>query len=198
VFFSSSPGVVIANTHSVGASLAVWLASGLLAWTGASSFAELGSSIPVNGGAQAYLQYSYGPLVSYLFAWTAISALKTGAHEHQSPLHLHLIVCDTGGSAVVGLIFAEYLNRLMWHITSESSSPDDIPQWAIKLTASLAVLFVSALCVATPTLGTRAAVIFTVVKVILLCYTRLLHVLNVLLSGSCAGMGFHILTLRVS
>ena len=75
---SSSPGVVVANTQSVGASLAVWVASGLLAWTGASSFAELGSSIPVNGGAQAYLQYSYGPLVSYLFAWTAISALKPG------------------------------------------------------------------------------------------------------------------------
>ncbi|OBZ75150.1 b(0,+)-type amino acid transporter 1 [Grifola frondosa] len=76
----SSPGVVVANTHSVGASLAVWLASGLLAWTGASSFAELGSSIPVNGGAQAYLQYAYGPLVSYLFAWTAISALKPGGN----------------------------------------------------------------------------------------------------------------------
>ena len=75
---SSSPGVVVANVQSVGASLAVWAASGLLAWTGASSFAELGSSIPVNGGAQAYLQYSYGPLVSYLFAWTAISALKPG------------------------------------------------------------------------------------------------------------------------
>ena len=73
----------------------MWLASGLLAWTGASSFAELGSSIPVNGGAQAYLQYSYGPLVSYLFAWTAISGLKPGtwqlrAHEqitHTSANH---------------------------------------------------------------------------------------------------------------
>lgn len=70
----------MANTKSVGASLAVWAASGVLAWTGASSFAELGSSIPVNGGAQAYLQYSYGPLVSYLFAWTAISALKPGLY----------------------------------------------------------------------------------------------------------------------
>jgi hypothetical protein len=73
----------------------VWLISGLLAWTGASSFAEvrdaacglielpsrhskLGSSIPVNGGAQAYLAYAYGPLTSYLFAWTAIIALKPG------------------------------------------------------------------------------------------------------------------------
>jgi len=42
---SSSPGVIVANTHSVGASLVVWLASGLLAWTGASSFAELGYMI---------------------------------------------------------------------------------------------------------------------------------------------------------
>lgn len=75
---SSSPGVVVANTNSVGASLTVWFASGLLAWTGASSFAELGSAIPQNGGAQAYLSYAYGPLVSYLFAWTAIIALKPG------------------------------------------------------------------------------------------------------------------------
>ncbi|GBE82155.1 hypothetical protein SCP_0405350 [Sparassis crispa] len=144
----SSPGVVVANTQSVGASLAVWLASGLLAWTGASSFAELGSSIPVNGGAQAYLQYSYGPLVSYLFAWTAISALKPG------------------GNAVISLIFAEYLNRLFWHSTSAEVSPDDIPQWAIKLTAVAAVLVVSIICVATPTLATRTAVVFTTIKIV--------------------------------
>ncbi|KAI0950592.1 hypothetical protein AcV7_009010 [Taiwanofungus camphoratus] len=143
----SSPGVVVANTQSVGASLAVWLASGLLGWTGASSFAELGSSIPVNGGAQAYLQYSYGPLVSYLFAWTAISALKPG------------------GNAVISLIFAEYLNRLFWHSTNAEVSPDDIPQWAIKLTATAAVLVVSIICVATPTLGPRASVVFTTIKV---------------------------------
>jgi len=31
----SSPGVVVAEVGSVGASLLVWLASGLLAWTGA-------------------------------------------------------------------------------------------------------------------------------------------------------------------
>ena len=83
---SSSPGIVVANTQSVGASLAVWVAAGILAWTGASSFAELGASIPVNGGAQAYLAYAYGPLISYLFTWISV-ALKPGAN------------------AVVGLIF---------------------------------------------------------------------------------------------
>ena len=70
---------MVANTQSVGASLTVWIAAGILAWTGASSFAELGASIPVNGGAQAYLAYAYGPLMSYLFTWTSV-ALKPGAN----------------------------------------------------------------------------------------------------------------------
>ena len=125
----------------------VWLVSGFLAWTGASSFAELGSAIPLNGGAQAYLAYAYNPLVSYLFAWTAITALKPG------------------GNGVIALIFAEYINRLLWHMTGEEASPDVIPQWSIKLTACLAVLAVTILCIATRNLGTRAAVVFTIIKV---------------------------------
>jgi amino acid transporter len=63
------------------------------------------------------------------------------------------------------LIFAEYLNRLFWHATKAEVSPDEIPDWAIKLTATVAVILVSIICVATPKLGTRAAVAFTVVKV---------------------------------
>jgi hypothetical protein len=97
------------------------------------------------------LNYSFGPLASYLFAWTAIIALKPG------------------GNAVISLIFAEYLNRLFWHATKADAAPDEIPQWAIKLTAVTAVLLVTILCVATKNLGTRAAVVFTVAKV----YTHL-------------------------
>lgn len=36
----SSPGVVLASVGSTGAALIVWLVSGILAWSGASSFAE--------------------------------------------------------------------------------------------------------------------------------------------------------------
>ncbi|XP_006458096.1 hypothetical protein AGABI2DRAFT_148591 [Agaricus bisporus var. bisporus H97] len=143
----SSPGVIVANTHSVGASLVVWLLSGLLAWTGASSYAELGSAIPQNGGAQAYLSYAYGPLTSYLFAWTAIIALKPGS------------------GAIISLIFAEYLNRLFFGGGKAELSADDIPQWAIKLTAVGAILVVLLTSVAARKLGTRVAVIFTVAKI---------------------------------
>ncbi|CAG7846043.1 b(0,+)-type amino acid transporter 1 Short=b(0,+)AT1; AltName: Full=Glycoprotein-associated amino acid transporter b0,+AT1; AltName: Full=Solute carrier family 7 member 9 [Serendipita indica DSM 11827] len=143
----SSPGVVLADSGSVGASLMVWVVSGILAWTGASSFAELGSAIPLSGGAQAYLAYAYHPIVSYLFSWTAISVLKPGSN------------------AIIALIFGEYLNRLFFHATSAAASPDSLPDWANKLMGCIAVIIVSVLCVATPRLATRVAVLFTSVKI---------------------------------
>lgn len=63
IFNSSSPGVVVANTNSVGASLIVWLIAGLLGWTGASSYAELGTAIPLNGGPQVGIPRNlYAPI----------------------------------------------------------------------------------------------------------------------------------------
>ncbi|KAF7304904.1 L-methionine transporter [Mycena kentingensis (nom. inval.)] len=156
----SSPGVVVSNTQSVGASLLVWVASGLLGWTGASSFAELGSAIPMNGGAQAYLAYAYGPLVAFLFAWTAIIALKPG------------------GNAVISLIFSEYINRIVWHTGRAEVSPDDIPQWAIKLVAAGAVVLVTAFCVAARKLGPRVAVVFTTIKVAALISMTILGIIQ--------------------
>jgi hypothetical protein len=47
-------------------------------------------------------------------------------------------------------------------------SADDIPQWAIKLTAVGAVFAVLFISVATRKLGTRVAVIFTIAKVCIL------------------------------
>jgi len=57
------------------------------------------------------------------------------------------------------------MNRMFWQSTSDEVSPDAIPQWAIKLTATGAVMLVTILCVAAKRLGPRVAVIFTTVKV---------------------------------
>ena len=57
------------------------------------------------------------------------------------------------------------MNRMFWQSTSDEVSPDAIPQWVIKLTATGAVMLVTILCVATKRLGPRVAVIFTTVKV---------------------------------
>jgi hypothetical protein len=73
----------------------------------------------------------------------------------------------SGGNAVISLIFAEYMNRIFWHTTKKDASPDDIPQWAIKITAVGAVATITMIVIATRNLGTRVAVVFTTVKVFL-------------------------------
>jgi hypothetical protein len=57
------------------------------------------------------------------------------------------------------------VNRLLFNTTSADAPPDSVPQWAIQVTAIVSVILVTFLCVATPSLGTHAAVVLTTVKV---------------------------------
>lgn len=45
----TSPGAIDTNVPSPGIALVVWLLGGVLAWTGASTLAELGTAIPGEG-----------------------------------------------------------------------------------------------------------------------------------------------------
>lgn len=45
----TSPGSIDANVPSPGVALVIWLVGGILAWTGASTLAELGTAIPGEG-----------------------------------------------------------------------------------------------------------------------------------------------------
>ncbi|KAK4249451.1 hypothetical protein C7999DRAFT_39435 [Corynascus novoguineensis] len=71
----TSPGSIDTNVPSPGAALLVWLVGGVLAWTGASTMAELGTAIPGEGGVQPYLKYIYGDIFGFLAAWTWIVAV---------------------------------------------------------------------------------------------------------------------------
>ncbi|KAL9936507.1 hypothetical protein V8E36_004575 [Tilletia maclaganii] len=176
----SSPGVVTLNAGSVGASFLVWIMSGILAWSGASSFAELGAAIPLNGGAQAYLNYSFGPLSAYLFAWTAITALKPGS------------------GAIIAIIFGEYMARIIFHVykplrtesagsgsqTGGAAAPheqglDSVPDWATKLIAAGLVVLLSFVNVISARLGTRLQVATVVVKLLALIAIPILSIVQV-------------------
>jgi amino acid transporter len=150
----SSPALVNRNAGSVGMSLIVWVVAGCLVWTGAcnlpnrrpltpASYAELGSAIPLNGGAYAYLHHIYGPLTSFLYSWTSIVALRPGA------------------AAIISIIFAEYVNRVLFL----SLKPNDTtPLWADKLVAILCVWLVCALNGLGAKWGTAVNNVFTLVK----------------------------------
>ncbi|EEP78275.1 conserved hypothetical protein [Uncinocarpus reesii 1704] len=141
----SSPGRVSTNTGSPGASLIIWAVAGLLAWTGAASYAELGGAIPLNGGAQVYLAKIFGELAGFLFAWCAVFVLKPGS------------------AAIISIIFGEYVVRAIVGADVETVNP-----WINKAVALLGIIVVTVLnCISTK-LGTRIGDVFMFFKFIAL------------------------------
>jgi hypothetical protein len=67
---------------------------------------------------------------------------------------------------VNSLVLAEYLNRVLWNATRGDDAPSEvIPHWVINTTAVAAVVFVFILVAGTRSLGPRAAVVLTSIKV---------------------------------
>ena len=141
----SSPSQVNINAGSPGASLIVWAIAGILAWTGAASYAELGGAIPLNGGPQVYLSKIFGELAGFLFTWCAVMVLKPGS------------------TAIISIIMGEYLVRAAIGAEAENVSP-----WinkGVALTGLFAVTLLN--CISTK-LGTRIGDMFMFLKFIAL------------------------------
>ncbi|KAK3896951.1 amino acid permease-domain-containing protein [Staphylotrichum tortipilum] len=128
----SSPSQVNSNVGSPGAALIVWVVAGVLAWTGAASYAELGGAIPLNGGPQVYLSKIFGELAGFLFTWVAVLVLKPGS------------------AAIIAIIMGEYLVRAA--IGAEAETVNVWINRAVALAGLLTVTFLN--CVSTR-LGTR-------------------------------------------
>ncbi len=59
--------------------LAVWALGGLIALTGALTFAELGGMFPRAGGVYVYLKEAYGDLAGFLYGWAYFTVINSGA-----------------------------------------------------------------------------------------------------------------------
>jgi APA family basic amino acid/polyamine antiporter len=85
-------GLMAQAIPSAGLVLAAWAAGGVLALAGGLTYAEMGTMFPRSGGLYVFLDRAYGPLVSFLYGWTA------------------LLVVFAGGMAAVAVGFAEYVS----------------------------------------------------------------------------------------
>ncbi|CAJ2507393.1 Uu.00g085790.m01.CDS01 [Anthostomella pinea] len=128
----SSPSQVNANVGSPGASLIVWAIAGVLAWTGAASYTELGGAIPLNGGSQAYLSKIMGELAGFLFTWVAVLVLKPGS------------------AAIISIIMGEYLVRAVIGAEAETINP-----WINKAMGLVGLFIVTFMNCLSTRLGTR-------------------------------------------
>lgn len=69
----TSLGFQLNDLHNTASILLLWILGGLLALSGAFSYAEVGTSIKKSGGEYAFLDQLYHPLIGYLSGWISIT-----------------------------------------------------------------------------------------------------------------------------
>ena len=98
----AAPAEIAAALGSPELFLLVWVVGGLLCFSGALCFAELGAMMPRTGGIIVYLRESYPPFVSYLYGWTEAS-----------------VICP-GALAAIAMIFSTYLGHFVPGVSMEN------------------------------------------------------------------------------
>src|SRR5215510_9950454 len=74
-----TPATVAERLHSAGFVLLAWVIGGVVALIGAFCFGELGQRRPRAGGGYVYLRETFGPLPAFLYGWTLVLVIATGA-----------------------------------------------------------------------------------------------------------------------
>jgi APA family basic amino acid/polyamine antiporter len=74
-----TPATVAERLDSPAAVLAAWVIGGVVALIGAFCWGELGQRRPRAGGGYVYLRETFGPLPAFLYGWTLVLVIATGA-----------------------------------------------------------------------------------------------------------------------
>jgi basic amino acid/polyamine antiporter, APA family len=112
----SNPYVVAQLVRSTSLILAVWIAGGLIALAGAFIYAELSSQSSESGGQYIYLRDAMHPVVGFVYGWSMLFVIQTGA------------------MAAVALIFAHHVFAVAGRTGSE---------WGAALLAASALLLLT-------------------------------------------------------
>ncbi len=85
-----TPSLIAQALPSPSLILVVWVIGGMMALSGALTFAELSGLMPRAGGVYVFLNEAYGGLAGFLYGWA------------------YLLVVNTGGIAALAIAFATY------------------------------------------------------------------------------------------
>ncbi len=90
-----APSIVAGNTASGVEFLLAWLLGGVVSLCGALVYAELSARHPETGGEYAFLAHGLGSGAAFLFAWSRMTVIQTGA------------------IAAVAFVFGEYASEIL-------------------------------------------------------------------------------------
>jgi APA family basic amino acid/polyamine antiporter len=74
-----TPATVAERVGTPALVVAAWVVGGIVALIGAFCFGELGQRRPRAGGGYVYLRETWGPLPAFLYGWTLVLVIATGA-----------------------------------------------------------------------------------------------------------------------
>jgi basic amino acid/polyamine antiporter, APA family len=86
-----TPSDIVKSVPSPVSIMVVWIVGGMISLTGALTFGELGTMFPQAGGVYIYLKEAYGDWVGFLYGWS------------------YLLIITSGAIAGIALAFATYL-----------------------------------------------------------------------------------------
>lgn len=136
-----SPKGILRHSGSVGMSLIVWIACGVLSLFGALSYAELGTCIKQSGGHYTYIMEAFGPQMAFIRLWS------------------DLIVIRPAGMAVISLAFGQYILEPLF-------MPCHIPPLAVKLATAIGITTVMCLNSMSVTWTARIQIVLTFSKLL--------------------------------
>ncbi|XP_029917749.1 cystine/glutamate transporter [Myripristis murdjan] len=136
-----SPKGILKHTGSVGMSLVVWIACGVLSLFGALSYAELGTCIKKSGGHYTYILEAFGPQMAFIRLWVDVIAIRPA------------------GMAVIALAFGHYILEPLF-------MPCGIPVMAVKLATAVGITSVMVLNSLSVTWTARIQIVLTFCKLL--------------------------------
>lgn len=90
-----APSIVASNTSTPAQFVLVWLFGGLISLCGALVYAELAARHPGTGGEYTFLSRGFGPGAAFVFAWSRMTVIQTGA------------------IAAVAFVFGDYASQIL-------------------------------------------------------------------------------------
>lgn len=135
----TNPYVVAQLVHSKTLILAVWIAGGLIALAGAFIYAELSSQVSETGGQYVYLRDAMHPVVGFVYGWSMLFVIQTGA------------------MAAVALIFANHVFAFAGKTASD---------WSAALLAASALIVLTLVNCIGVRAGTITQNVFMILKLV--------------------------------
>jgi basic amino acid/polyamine antiporter, APA family len=132
-----TPSLIFSNVESPEVGLACWALGGVLSLIGASCYAELASTYPRAGGDYVYLSRAFGPWLGFFFAWSQLALILTAS------------------IGMMAYVFADYAAAIF-----------SFGERASALAAAGAVIALTAVNVASVTVGKATQNVLTALKVV--------------------------------